>query len=244
MNSNRSSTRNLSVTNASKWMLHLQRMLLVTACVLMSGCMNQNPMRRADYRPVMPLVTMKPGAQHGSLYNASTSLQYFSDVKARRVGDIITVVLREKTDASKSADTNTDKASTIEFPNPTIFGRDITLGGYPLFQNSLESSTAFEGQGDSSQSNSLTGNISVTVTAVYPNGNMLVRGEKVLTLNQGSEVVRISGLVRPVDVTPENTIFSTQIADAQITYSGSGMVADSNQAGWMTRFFNSPYWPF
>jgi flagellar L-ring protein precursor FlgH len=244
MNSNRSSTRYLTLTWVSQWMRHLRRVLLVVTCVLMSGCMNQNPLRRADYRPVMPLVTMNKGAQDGGLYNASTSLQYFSDVKARRVGDIITVVLSEKTDASKSADTNTDKASTIEFPKPTIFGRDITLGGYTVFLNTIDSSTVFEGQGDSSQSNSLTGNISVTVTAVYPNGNMLVRGEKVLTLNQGSEVVRISGLVRPVDVTPENTIFSTQIADAQITYSGSGMVADSNQAGWMTRFFNSPYWPF
>jgi len=244
MNSKRSSMRNLSVTNASKWTLHLQRMLLVMVCVLVSGCMNQNPLRRADYRPVMPLVTMHKGATHGSLYNASTSLQYFSDVKARRVGDVITVVLEEKTDARKSADTSADKASTIEIPNPTILGRNFTLGNYPLFQNSLKSSTVFAGKGDSSQSNSLTGNISVTVTAVYPNGNMLVRGEKVLTLNQGSEVIRISGLVRPVDVTPENTVLSTQIADAQITYSGSGMIADSNQSGWMTRFFNSPYWPF
>ena len=222
----------------------MRRVVIAMACVLMSGCMNQNPMRRADYRPVMPLVTMNKGVQNGSLYNASTSLRYFSDVKARRVGDVITVVLEEKTDASKSADTNTDKASTIEIPNPTILGRNFTLGRNPLFQNSLESSTVFAGKGDSSQSNSLTGNISVTVTAVYPNGNMLVRGEKVLTLNQGSEVIRISGLVRPVDVTPENTVLSTQIADAQITYSGSGMVADSNQSGWMTRFFNSPYWPF
>ena len=98
--------------------------------------------------------------------------------------------------------------------------------------------------GDSSQSNSLSGNITVTVAAVHPNGNMLVRGEKLLTLNQGAEVVRISGLVRPVDVTPQNTVLSTQIADAQITYSGTGAIAQSNQQGWLARFFNSPYWPF
>ena len=223
----------------------LQRLLLIAVSLAISGCLNQKPIRRADYRPVLPLVTASLGPQQGSLYNASTSMQYFADVKARRVGDVITVILREKTDASKKADTNTDKNSEITIPNPTIFGRDnITIGGYPIFSNQLDSGIDFEGKGDSSQSNSLTGDIAVTVTAVYPNGNMLVRGEKVLTLNQGSEVIRISGIVRPVDVTPRNTVLSTQIADAQITYSGTGVVAQSNQAGWLTRFFNSPYWPF
>jgi len=222
----------------------LQRLLLIAASLVISACASQEPIRRADYRPVLPLVTASVAVQQGGLYNPGTSLEYFSDVKARRVGDVITVILREKTDASKKADTNTDKNSEIEVPNPTVFGRNITLGGYPIFQNSIDSGVTFAGKGDSSQSNSLTGDISVTVTAVYPNGNMLVRGEKVLTLNQGSEVIRVSGIVRPVDVSPQNTVFSTQIADAQITYSGTGLVAQSNQAGWLTRFFNSPYWPF
>jgi len=225
------------------------RTLIIMVSVALSACMNQNPIRRADYRPVLPLVTANTGPQNGSLYNVSSNVQYFSDVKARRVGDVITVVLKEKTAASKKADTNTDKNSKIEVPNPTLFGRGITFGRNPsgknnIFQNSVNSSTVFAGKGDSSQSNSLTGDISVTVTAVYQNGNMLVRGEKVLTLNQGSEVIRISGIVRPVDVTTQNTVLSTQIADAQITYSGTGLVADSNSAGWLTRFFNSPYWPF
>ncbi len=225
------------------------RMLFIMSSVALSACVSQNPIRRADYRPVLPLVAANTGPSNGSLYNVSSNIQYFSDVKARRVGDVITVVLKEKTDASKKADTNTDKNSTIEVPNPTLLGRSFTLGRNSagpnnIFQNSVNSSTVFAGKGDSSQSNSLTGDISVTVTAVYQNGNMLVRGEKVLTLNQGSEVVRISGIVRPVDVTPQNTVLSTQIADAQITYSGSGLVADSNSAGWLTRFFNSPYWPF
>jgi len=223
---------------------NLQRLLLIAASLSISACVNQDPVRRADFRPVLPLVTPSAGVQQGGLYNADTSPEYFSDVKARRVGDVITVILREKTDASKRADTNTDKSSEIEVPNPTVFGRDITIGGYPIFQNSIDSGVTFGGKGDSSQSNSLSGNISVTVTAVYPNGNMLVRGEKILTLNQGSEFIRISGIVRPVDVSPQNTVFSTQIADAQITYSGTGAVAQSNQAGWLTRFFNSPYWPF
>ena len=108
----------------------------------------------------------------------------------------------------------------------------------------LDSENSFDGAGGSEQSNSLKGDITVTVAAVYPNGNMLIKGEKVMHLNQGSEVIRISGIVRPADVTPKNTVFSTQIADVQITYAGDGAVADSNEQGWLARFFNSPLWPF
>ena len=154
------------------------------------------------------------------------------------------MILQEKTQAKKSASTNTEKESELNLPSPTILGRNVMLGGFPLFNNSLDSSNSFDGTGGSSQSNSLSGDIAVTVMAAYPNGTFAVRGEKVLTLNQGSEFIRISGLVRAVDVTPQNTILSTQIADAQITYSGTGAVAESNQQGWIGRFFNSMFWPF
>ena len=217
--------------------------VLVSASIL-AGCVLQQPIRRADHRPVVPTYRPAQAPVNGGLYHASTGMELFSDVKARRVGDVITIILEEKTQAKKSATTSTSKDSTLDLPAPTLFGRNIELGPYPLFNNSLDSANSFDGEGDSSQSNSLTGDIAVTVAAVYPNGNLLVRGEKVLTLNQGSEVIRISGLVRAVDVTPANTVLSTQIADAQITYSGTGAVAESNQQGWLGRFFNSAYWPF
>lgn len=218
--------------------------LLLATCAVLTGCIGQQPIRRADHRPVMPMIAPQPSPVNGGLYNAGMSPSLFADVKASRVGDVITVILKEKTQASKSASTSTSKESALELPSPTILGRNITLGGFPLFNTSVDSANDFTGTGDSSQSNSLTGDIAVTVTAVYPNGNMLVRGEKVLNLNQGSEVIRISGLVRSVDVTPDNTVFSTQIADAQITYNGAGVVAESNQQGWLGRFFNSAFWPF
>ena len=220
------------------------RLALAMVCLLLGACVTQQPIRRADHRPVMPTVMHTPKPVQGSLYHAGTGRELFSDVKARRVGDVINVILQERTQASKSASTSTSKETDIALPSPTILGRNIALGGYPLFNNTIDSATDFAGDGDSSQSNSLTGNIAVTVAAVYPNGNMMVRGEKVLNLNQGSEVIRISGLVRAVDVTPENTVLSTQIADVQITYSGTGAIAESNQQGWLARFFNSPFWPF
>ena len=221
----------------------IARLSVLLAAATLAGCMQQ-PVRRADHRPVMPLVAPQPAPVQGGLYHVGTSPSLFADVKASRVGDIITVILKEKTQAKKSASTSTSKESNLELPSPTILGRNVTLGGFPLFNTAAESANDFAGKGDSAQSNSLDGDIAVTVAAVYPNGNMLVRGEKLLNLNQGSEVVRISGLVRAVDVTPENTVFSTQIADAQITYSGAGAVAQSNQQGWLGRFFNSPFWPF
>ncbi len=218
--------------------------LAVAAATLLAGCLAQQPIRRADHRPVLPMHQPVEAPVTGSLYHASTGSELFADVKARRVGDVITVILKEKTQASKTATTSTSKDTAIDLPAPTLFGRNINLGPYPFFNNSVDSGNSFDGKGDSSQSNSLTGDIAVTVAAVYPNGNLMVRGEKVLNLNQGSEVIRISGLVRAVDVTPQNTVLSTQIADAQITYSGTGAVAESNQAGWLARFFNSAFWPF
>ena len=155
------------------------------------------------------------------------------------------MILKEKTQANKSASTSTSKDSELELPAPTLFGRNITLGAYPFFNNSLDSANSFDGerrqqpeqQPDRRHRGDRGRRLSRTATC-------MVRGEKVLTLNQGSEVIRISGLVRAVDVTPENTVLSTQIADAQITYSGTGAVAESNQQGWLGRFFNSAFWPF
>jgi len=175
-------------------------------------------------------------------------------VKARRVGDIITVVLQESTSASKSATATTDKTQETVIASPTIFGASPTFnlpGLIPLDSNrnntlaaNLNSSNAFEGTGDATQSNSLTGNITVTIADVLPNGNLVIRGEKWLTLNKGEEFIQISGIVRPQDISTFNTVLSTQIGDARITYSGKGFLADANEMGWLAKFFNSPIWPF
>ena len=101
----------------------------------------------------------------------------------------------------------------------------------------------FSGAGTSSQSNSLTGNITVTVAEVLSNGYLVVRGEKILALNEGDEFVRLSGIIRPQDIRPDNSVLSTSVANSQITYGGNGAVADSNSQGWLSRFFLK-VWPF
>jgi len=226
---------------------------LLVALLTLGGCATTPP-PHDSYRPTLPQAYISEESSDGSIYQAARDVRLFEDVKARRVGDIITVVLLESTSASKSAKTSTDKAQQTQIDSPTILGAIPTFnapGFIPLDSNrnntlemDLNSENSFEGEGDSSQSNSLSGNITVTIADVLPNGNLVIRGEKWLTLNKGEEFIQISGIVRPQDVSTQNTVLSTQIGDARITYSGKGFLADSNEMGWLTKFFNSPVWPF
>jgi flagellar L-ring protein precursor FlgH len=160
------------------------------------------------------------------------------------VGDILTVRLVENTNASKNSATSTSKTTEAALQNPTIFGIPTTRDGTPLFEGSLSGEQGFDGSGSSSQSNSLDGDITVTVVERLPNGNLRIRGEKWVTLNQGQEFIQLSGIVRPTDIEPDNSLASTRIADAQITYSSKGVMASANKMGWISRFFNSVLYPY
>jgi flagellar L-ring protein precursor FlgH len=232
---------------------HEKTVMAIAALVFISGCATAPP-ARDSYRPAMPPAYTQVEAENGSIYQASRDVRLFEDVKARRIGDVITVVLQESTSASKSASTTADKEQQTVIDSPTFFGATPTFnlpGFIPLDSNrdntleqNLSATREFEGEADASQSNSLSGAITVTIADVLPNGNLVVRGEKWLTLNQGEEFIQIAGIVRPEDISTNNTILSTQIADARITYSGKGMLAETNQMGWLARFFNHPIWPF
>ena len=180
----------------------------------------------------------------GTIYNPAGSFDLFMDLRARAVGDILTILLVERTNASKESSTSTARGSSVDTGLPIFAGRPITSGGTPILNNELSSDSSFDGQADSSQSNRLDGSITVTVAERLPNGNLLVRGEKLITINQGEEFIRLEGIIRPVDIGPENTVPSTKVADASITYSGRGTLAATNRPGWLTRFFNSPWFPF
>jgi flagellar L-ring protein precursor FlgH len=109
---------------------------------------------------------------------------------------------------------------------------------------SVNDASKFDGAGNSAQSNSLTGFITATVARVLPNGNLYVKGEKKIWINQGQENVMLSGVIRAIDVAPDNSVPSSRVANARITYGGKGAIADANAAGWLSRFFNSPWTPF
>ena len=197
-----------------------------------------------SWSPPPPVNQAYEPATSGSIYRAGTDVRLFEDLKAGRVGDILTVRLVERTTASKDSATSTSKTTEATLANPTIFGRELTKDGIPLFQGSLDGESTFDGAGSSSQSNSLVGDITVTVTERLPNGNLVIRGEKWVTLNQGREFIRLSGIIRPYDIEPDNSLASTRVADAQITYSSRGVLAAANRMGLFARFFNSIFHPY
>lgn len=221
------------------------RTLLILCPLLFSAvACSTAPKEQPDFSPAEPSIVITDDSENGAIYKVSNNRFFFEDIRARRVGDVINVILDERTDATKSASTNANRGTSIGIPSPTLFGGTISVKGRELLANDISASTDFAGTADSSQSNRLNGSVAVVVDKVLSNGNLRIRGQKNLTLNQGSEVVRVSGLIRAVDITPENTIQSNQIADASITYGGTGLLADSNRAGWMTRIFTSRLWPF
>ncbi len=236
--------------NACQTLIRLLVALLVMASS--SGCSTLNPPKPGDspeYRPVAPLVPIPSASNHGGIYQAAQSQGLFEDYKARRVGDLVTVQLVEKTNAKKSAVTSTAKNSTqsIDLAVPTVAGVNELTGLSALSPSLLAAKNntdrTFDGSGDSSQSNQLSGEITVTVAEVLSNGNLVVQGEKWLGINQGNEFVRLRGIIRPVDISATNSVTSSQIANAELSYGGTGAIQDSNAQGWLARFFNSPIWP-
>ena len=238
----------------------MPRPILVLAALLaLGGCAEvqhkPDPAFAATYPEATPAA---PARASGGIYQASyqpgNTLYLFEDVKPRRPGDVLTVVLVEETSASKAAKTATNKKNSTDISNPTLLGSPMqfnTPNFLPLQSHngnglgtSLEGTRDFSGSGNSSQSNSLTGRVTVTVAQVLGNGNLVVRGEKWLKLNQGEEYVQISGIVRPADIRPDNTVLSTQVADARIAYTGKGAINDANVMGWLARFFASAIFPF
>ncbi|MET0100114.1 MAG: flagellar basal body L-ring protein FlgH [Sedimenticola sp.] len=227
--------------------------LLILTALSVAGC-NTAPKRDPAYAPMRPVAMPVPQHNNGAIYQAGYEQSWFEDMRARRVGDMLTVKLVEKTDASKTTATNVSKANTTTITNPTILGSTPqfdTPSIIPLASNSnntlgtsLSSSSSFAGAGDSAQSNNLTGDITVTVVEVMPNGYLAIRGEKRIGINQGNEYIKVSGIVRPADIDSTNTVLSTKLADPTLVYVGDGAVADSNAVGWLSRFFISALFPF
>jgi flagellar L-ring protein precursor FlgH len=220
----------------------------LTAVPLLVGCGGIAEKETPGYVSIEPIeypeVTLSSAPSTGSLYAGNRSMSLFADVRAHEIGDIVSVVLIESTSAAKSADTDLDKGSDISITDPTIFGAPVTINGRYNLGSSLSSSSAFESEASSNQSNSLSGSIAVQVSRVLPNGNLVIQGEKWIQINQGDEYIRLRGIVRPEDLSPTNSIPSTLVADARISYGGTGILNESNKPGWLSRFFMSPLQPF
>jgi flagellar L-ring protein FlgH len=155
------------------------------------------------------------------------------------VGDILTIVLVERTAASKSNSASTGRSGEIGLSPPVTGPLSVLAPG----DTNMGGDQSFKGKGETAQSNNLTGEISVTIAEVRANGVMLVKGEKLITLNRGDETVQFSGLVRTTDIGADNRIASTRVADAHIRYTGKGEIARASKQGWLQKFFSiiSPF---
>ena len=211
--------------------------------LFLSACSTPLPKREPSFSPVAPADLRPPPNSTGGIYQAGYDVRLFEDPTARRVGDVLTVNLNEQTNSSQRTKNKDEKKDSVNVTLPAIFGLGSLLLGGDM-KTGMDSEKKFNGNGDNSQNNLLRGAITVTVIELLPNGNLKIRGEKRIGLNQGDEFVRLSGIVRPADITSGNTIDSQKIADATFMYTGEGATADASSQGWLGRVFNSPWFPF
>ena len=212
------------------------------AALVLTGCMSRPP---KDDFPDEPWP--EPTAEvtnNGSIYQPGREVGLFDNATARHVGDLVTIRLIENTAASKSSSTSTSKKTAVNMPGPTILGRPVTVNGTEILNFDANTDNSFDGKGDSAQSNKLTGDLTVAVVKRLNNGNLVVRGQKWIGINTGREYVRIQGVIRPIDIQPDNSIESTKVANASISYGGKGPVASASAPGLLARFFNSKWMPF
>ena len=216
----------------------MKKLIILFALLALSSCSTYvEETINADFTPLTPsfaeMEKSKPNG--GGIYSTSSPGLFSADKRAHKIGDILTVQLSETFSSTKSVSSQTSKEDAIGAEvGPTGILRNFAgLGG------NVSKTNTFKGSGSASQSNSLTGFISATVVKVYPNGNLEIKGQKKLRLTEGSEYIRLSGIVRPQDISAANTVSSNLIAEAQIEYVGSGTLANESKPGWASRLFRA-----
>ena len=212
----------------------MKRLSLI-ALALMAGCTSVPPTNVHQPMTARPSPRLEAVAANGAIFQAGYSRPLFEDRRARFVGDTITIKITESTSASSQSNSSLVKADSSKAAISALSG----LPGKGLLGLNLDASSSnnFSGKGAAANNNVFTGNISVTVIDVMPNGNLLVSGEKQLAIGHEQEYVRISGVVNPTFVDSTNTIASSQVADARIEYKSSGQNSEGEIMPWLARFF-------
>lgn len=219
--------------------------LTLTLAAGLGGCasIDELPAPSADHSPVAPAPRETVRVATGGIYRQATGETLLGRVRRFQAGDVLTVLLNESTQAARAATANVSRGSKNDVVpsglNAKIGSWSGNLTGLNLNAANIES----KGEGSADQSASMTGSITVTVVEVQSNGNLMVRGEKRMSLTQGSEMIQVSGIVRPEDVSPANTVQSRRLADARFAYQGAGEIASATRAGWGTRSLLK-FWPF
>lgn len=223
---------------------------------VLAGCSSvglENSKYESALVKAMPVFDYEDRPKTGSIFMDQSSSRSFGFRRRFELGDVITVVLDESTQAQRSSGINTTK----EVTNSPLSQLQKVFGNNLPTNNSRENrikrglkgldfsdlSRSDKGVGIADQAASLSGAIAVIVTHLLPNGSMFIEGKKELVLSEGSEEIFISGIITPKDIQPDNTVLSSRIAQANITYRGQGDLADVATANWGSKFFNK-LWPF
>ena len=216
----------------------MRALICALLLAVLSGCaaLDRTP-PTAVHKPMSarPQVAMQMVPANGAIYQPTHTRPLFEDRRARLVGDTLTINLVERNTAQKASNASASRESSMSGGITSI--NKLPLKGLAGLGVEAGADSDFSGEGAAAANNLFTGTITVTVIEVYPNGNLLVSGEKQVAINQGNEFIRFSGVVNPATVTTSNTVQSTQVADARIEYKGSGYINDNQVMGWLQRFF-------
>jgi len=224
----------------------LRPLFVVSVLALLQGCATE-PVDMVlrpspEFQPVYPLASDRPKIATGGIYSNRQSDAWFGRGRNYQVGDIITVLLNESTQAARTQNTDVSREAKNNLPS----GMSTKVGKMSPFLEGIDlndNRTSSTGKGKADQQASLSGSVAVTVVEILANGNLVIRGEKKLGLSEGTEVIQVSGVIRPEDIGPNSTVQSRRLANAQIAYRGSGDLANATKAGWGTSFMHK-YWPF
>jgi flagellar L-ring protein precursor FlgH len=225
-------------------MKHLIAPVLTLA--LLGGCTVLPPqplVHSADFSPVYPQARERSALPTGAIYQGRVSDNFFGRGRSYQVGDVITVLLNESTQAARTQNSTLSRKSSNDVVPTGLQNKVANMGGLLGGANLLGGSIENKGAGTADQRASLEGSVAVTVVDVLANGNLVLRGEKQLALTEGTEVIQVAGVIRPEDVAPNNTVQSRRLANAQITYRGTGDLAAATRAGWGTSALIK-LWPF
>jgi flagellar L-ring protein precursor FlgH len=218
-------------------MNRLHKIGLMAVLLGLTGC-GTTPSSIVD-KPTTARPEAKPtqAASNGAIYQAASYRPMFEDRRARHVGDVLTIVINEKTQAGKQASSNASKDSSVDASVSAFAG--LSLGTLQKLGVNAQSASQYADKSAINSSNNFTGNVTVTVIEVLPNGNLIVAGEKQIALDKGTEYIRLSGVVQPDTIQAGNTVSSAKVADARIEYRTSAKFDTAEVMGWLARFFLS-----
>jgi flagellar L-ring protein FlgH len=227
-------------------MIAFRFLALIAIVYLLQGCTTE-PVDMVlrpspEFQPVYPLAADRQKIATGGIYSNRQSDAWFGRGRNYQVGDIITVLLSESTQAARTQNTDVSRQTKSSLPS----GANTQIGKLNPFLNGInlnDNTNSSKGTGTADQQASLSGSVAVTVVEILANGNLMIRGEKKLGLSEGTEVIQVSGVIRPEDVGPNSTVQSRRLANAQIAYRGSGDLANATKASWGTSLMHK-YWPF